>query len=94
MAYPAVIPALLPPPQAKLYHTRARYLAYFNITQKDGTDWKNVDRDIWYSYIIINESDCHLQQLYPLKTFQRNEFSSLISQQQQQQKKWMTDAKL
>ena len=39
--------------------------------------------------MIINESDCHLQQLYPLKTFQRNVFSSVICQR----KMWMADTK-
>ena len=35
-----------------------------------------------FDYIIINESDCHLQQLYPLKTFQRNVINRVISQRQ------------
>ena len=40
-----------------------------------------------FNYIIINEPDFHLQQLYPLKIFQRNVFSSVISQR----KIWMAD---
>ena len=48
-----------------------------------------MDRDIWYSYIIINESDCHLEQLYPLKTFQRNEFSKVISQKEKKMNEWL-----
>ena len=42
-----------------------------------------------FGNMIIYESDCHLQQLYPLKTFQRNVFSSVICQR----KIWMADAK-
>ena len=64
-------------------------MVFCNITLKDGADWKNVDRDIWYSYVIINnKSDCHLQQLYPLKPFQRNEFSSVISQKEKKMNDW------
>ena len=40
-----------------------------------------------FNYIIINEPDCYLQQLYPLKIFQRDVFSSVISQR----KIWMAD---
>ena len=80
----------MPPPQSKLPAELDSYLVFFNIIQKDGTDWKNKDRDIWYSYIIINESDYHLQQLYPLKTFQRNEFNSvLVISQKEKKNEWL-----
>ena len=39
-----------------------------------------------FDYIIINESEC-LQQMYLLKTFQRNVFSCVISQKKKKKKK-------